>query len=153
MVRAWEAGGKKDKRPQSPLDGGGHYQFVPGNIVRATKESIAQVFASMQASNETYLRRYFPDYDNMCADAQLGLHLMSWAYGAAFSPKWPHLTAAIRNGQWEEAANQAKPSDKEMAAQNDSFHRRVAAIQTCFRNAGLTKDPETLSYPQELAAN
>lgn len=144
-VHTWEAAGKKRPKPVSPDSGGAHYQYVPGNKVRATKASIERATTNKMLAFEAVLKKSFPAFEDWPADAQLGLLLMSWAYGAAFAPKWPHFTAAARRQDWLTCAAECKPSAHELAANNNSFKQRCALIEKLFTKAATAKDSMVLS--------
>jgi hypothetical protein len=120
--------------------GGGHYE--PMTTVRATRASIERVAGAKLGANAAMLKQTFPAFEEWPARAQLAILGMAWAYGAAFTRTWPRFTAACRAQDWATAAEQSVPSAAEMAKQNDSFHRRVAATEALFLAAAA--DPQDL---------
>lgn len=72
--------------------GGNSAVFRNACDLRLDEAGMMQAFASHLKNDETHLRHYFPNYDNVCADAQLALHSMAWADGSAFSPHYPKFT-------------------------------------------------------------
>jgi len=137
-----------------PRKGGVQYENV--TRLRLSDAAITTLTSMKLSQNERVIEAFIPEFYILCSDAQLAIHSMSWALGAACWPKWPKLTAAIRSGAWDVANQQCQPSDAEMAVQNDSFHKRVASWHTLFSNAGVVAaqqiDPEALQYPTVLAA-
>lgn len=141
-LQAWDG---KSPKPQSYDDGGCHYQFVPGNRVRATKASIERATTNKMLAFEAVLKKSFPAFEDWPADAQLALLLFSWAYGPAFAPKWPHFTAAARRQDWLTCAEESKPSPRELAANNKSFRDRCVLIEKLFTKAATARDLMVLS--------
>ncbi len=123
--------------------GGAH--FAAYTVIRATLEGLSLVSAGKLRLFESQVRRFFPGWDDACADAQLPVLSKAWAGGGLFEEEWPHFTAAWNAGAWEECAVQAMPSPARMAAQNESYHRRIAAEQRHLRAAATAPDPESFS--------
>jgi GH24 family phage-related lysozyme (muramidase) len=97
-------------------------------------------------ANEDTLRGAHPDFDNLPADAQLGLHSMAWAMGAAFH--FPQFTAGINNKDFATAAAQCH-------MQGTGIDARNAADVVLFNNAAAVQaaggDPDVLYYPAKIA--
>jgi hypothetical protein len=127
----------------SGVDGGAHFEEL--TTISATMASLNIAGASKLRTAENYLRRFFPAWEDACADAQLPALSKAWADGPLFEPKWPKFTAAFNACDFAECANQATPSDEEMARQNPSFRRRIAS-EIAHLNAAVTSaDPEAFA--------
>lgn len=57
---------------------------------------------------EPILRSFFPNYDTIPADAQLGILSMAWAMGPGFPAHWPAFTEAVNAGNWLKAADECQ---------------------------------------------
>jgi len=134
---AWQV--VKSDTTLNPANGGVQY----GNLttVRASRKSIENLFWKKVNQNEIILKFIFPNWEELPASKQMALLSMSWAYGPHLDQGWPHMVAAIKAGNWTEAAAQCKPSPAEMAKQNVSFRLRVQSIAELFSYTG---DPDTL---------
>lgn len=58
--------------------------------------------------NEQILTRFFPDFEEWPAEAQLATLSMAWAMGAGFPSTWPRFTAAARAHDWAACAENCK---------------------------------------------
>jgi hypothetical protein len=123
--------------------GGAHYALLTN--VRVTREGLALAAKGTLLRFESQLRASFRGWDDACADAQLPVLSKAWAGGGLFAAEWPRFTAAWNASEWEECAAQAMPSPAKMAAQNESYRRRIAAEQRHLRAAAMTPDPESFS--------
>jgi GH24 family phage-related lysozyme (muramidase) len=119
--------------------------------IRLDKEAIDRLVQAKLLQNETILRRRFPGYDRWPADAQLGVHSMSWAMGSGFD--FPKFVAAV---------NKPRPDFRAAAAASfiydpgNPIEGRNAANRQLFLNAAHAlergHDVSTLFYPQVLQA-
>lgn len=128
------------------INGGAHYIEVPGNIARATRESVEATFLAHVAVDEAHLRTVFPEWDEWPWQAQLSTSSIAYAAGRYVEVDWPRFTAACRANDWGTAALECKPSPAEMAKQNDSFQRRIVEQVRLFREAAQLRDtvPEVI---------
>lgn len=114
--------------------------------------AISNIVVEKAHEFEDTLRRSFPDYDNLPADAQMGLLSMSWAMGAGFAPGWPHFTQAVNSKDFSSAATQSHMND----STNPGLVPRNAANVILFNNAAQVEsaggDPEVLYYPTSLTS-
>jgi GH24 family phage-related lysozyme (muramidase) len=156
IAASWSA--VKNDTTIDPEDGSADYGALPGNIVRATRESIERLCMRKFAQNELALTHWFPGIFSFCADAQLLLASMTWAMGAGAFAKWPHFTAAVNRGDWRATAQKhGVPTSCQMdeTGQNDAFRRRNAANLVLAKNAAIVSecgmDPEVLHWPVALA--
>jgi hypothetical protein len=69
-----------------------------------------------------------PNYATIPGLAQMARMRTSWADGGA-SP-WPHLDAAISNGNWTEAQNQCMPED--LAVQTPAYVQSYNAVKQMY---------------------
>lgn len=139
--------------------GGG--AFATLTKLRLTKETIDAMDAAKLARFELVLRTYFPGWDAWPADAQLATLSMAWAAGPAFSPGFPHFTAAVNAGQWDVAAGPEGDADTDIAVRGEAWLRdgtpgqatanenpglrpRNLANRALFRAAVMTTDPTRL---------
>jgi hypothetical protein len=85
------------------------------------------------ADAEPNLRRDFPGYDAMQADAQLGVLLLSYALGSNFSREFPKFTAAVNAPvpDWTTAAEEGQISTRG----NPGVRDRDADVRVMFENA------------------
>lgn len=138
----------------NPKRGGAQYENVTS--LRISDDAITNLVATKLAQNEAVTLSLVPEFPTFPADAQLGWLSMDWALGAYFPRKWPKLTAAARDGDWNTCAVECQPSAEEMAKQNDSFHKRVSTWITLFKNAAAVVaqqiDPNALQFPLSVAA-
>jgi hypothetical protein len=115
------------------------------------------------------LLSFFPGAEAWCADAQLGLISMSWALGEHFSPMFPHFTLAANTGDWDVVAGPPGDVNTVLTARgqcwmkdgspgqlsanlNPGLRKRNIATKVLFTNAKLSKDPDTLYFPQAFTA-
>ena len=106
---------------------------LPGNAIRATRESLAKAAAYKLAQNETNVRKYFPGWDTFPAAGQMLILSMAWAMGSHAFGAWPHFCARVNEGDWlAVAVPHEDPSSCLMSehGENDSFHlRNLASLE------------------------
>lgn len=111
-------------------------------------EGIASVVAGRFASNEAWLRRRFPEYEDWPADGQLGILSMAWAAGAAFH--FPRFEAAAAARDFATCSVECHMAD----ALNPGLVPRNKANAVLFMNAAAVQatggDPEELHFPTQL---
>ncbi len=141
------------KANAAELGARGHKACERRNDLRLSPEAIDSLVLAKAAQNHEVLRGHFPAIDDVPADAQLGLHSMAWALGAAFAPRWPNFTAAVRAGDFRTAADQCHMSEDG----NPGVVPRNVANALLFRNAATVVDgggdPEALHWPSEASAD
>lgn len=110
------------------------------------KKSMDSLKEGQLSHNETILRSAFPNWDNLPADAQLGILSMAWAAGPYFYKKFPRFTAAVNSGDFVTASRECH-----MAGLNAD---RQDAQELLFKNAAsvLVKgaDKTTLYWPNAV---
>lgn len=122
--------------------GGAHYAALTS--IRLTAAGMAQAAQTVLERFESELCTLLPNFEDAPAHAQMAALLMAWAYGGLFPATWPHWRAAFIASKWAECANQTTPNAAEMAAQNVSFHRRVATEIAHFKALATDTDPDSL---------
>ncbi len=74
-----------------------------------TQDGIEQLAWHRLRLNEHYLIEHaFPTFEDFPADAQLGIHSISWACGAGFPEFFPKFTKAAKAGDWLTCAKECK---------------------------------------------
>jgi hypothetical protein len=88
--------------------------------------------------NDRYIAGWFPDWENVPADAQLAVHSMAWAAGPGFNRKFPAFTKAALAGDWmgARAECELRPVSPE-GIPNPGVIPRNRANQLCFANAAV----------------
>lgn len=140
--------------------GGMIYQSI--TKLRLTNEGVLELVLGHLKSDEVWLRKYFPNYDEFPADAQLALHSMAWANGAAFSPGYPTFTKHAKVLNFRGCANECwigpilptkdtPVENRRPDPKNPGVHPRNLANYKLFQNADLVirykLDPDILYYP------
>jgi hypothetical protein len=141
IATAWQT--VKSRQDLKEL-GGGNSAFANLTDIRLDDAGIQEAYQGWVSAAEPHLRKYFPSYDRMPADAQLAILLMAYAMGSAFSPGYPHFTSAI---------NAVVPDYNEAAAQshistvgNPGIVPRDADIVTCLQNAARAQADGSVPY-------
>lgn len=108
---AVEAGYMAVKGAGAAGRGGGNQAGL--SSLRISDDDVANLTATKMLGNEQILKRSFPNYDNLPADAQLLLHSMAWAMGPAFAGGYPSFTSAVNavTPNWKTAALQSWMKD------------------------------------------
>ncbi|MEN3308752.1 MAG: hypothetical protein V7603_4954 [Micromonosporaceae bacterium] len=85
-----------------------------GHIDDLVRQKADEFEATLKRSAE------FAGFDDMPADAQLGLLSMAWAMGPAFAPKFPRFASACQDGRWGDAADQCHIAGPGLGRRNDA---------------------------------
>jgi len=121
--------------------------FGPITTIRLDKAGIDTLIQQRLATNEAFLRKKYPGYDHWPADAQMGIHSMSWAMGPGFN--FPQFTKAVNQLRPDFAAAAIASHINEKG--NPGIVPRNAANLQLFNNAEavlkLHADPSKLFYP------
>ncbi len=132
----------------SSLDQRGGAVYGSYTSLHLTDDAIDSLVQSKLQANEAELQRYFPDWDNWPADAQMGALSMAWAMGAGFPETFKNFVAAANTGDWMTAATQSQ------MAPTPGIAPRNAADLLLFQNAAVANaNPETLYYPNQAWAD
>lgn len=127
------------------MQGGGVFGSL--TTIRLTPAAIQQTVSAQLNSNETYARKYFPNWDDFCADAQMGILSMQWAMGAAFPATFTQFTAAANSGDWTTASAQS-------VFRGTGVQARINQDKILFGNAQVVADksldPDALYWPSNL---
>jgi GH24 family phage-related lysozyme (muramidase) len=155
ITAAWNAVDAERSDPKGQRQSSGlatHYgqAFEGVTTIRLTQSDLADLFQGQLASDEASLRHYFPGWDSLPADGQMGILSMSWAMGTGhFGTDFGTFTAAVNAGDWATA-------DAHSAFRGAGVARRIAANHVMFQNAAQVVqqglDPAVLYYPTRLAA-
>jgi GH24 family phage-related lysozyme (muramidase) len=152
ITTAWHAvdcqrSDPKGKRQTSGLATKYGGAFAGVTTIRLTEDGVTAVVLRQVAANEATLRKYFPGYDTMPADAQMCINSMAWAMGAGFPATFKAFTAAVNAGDW--GAAKANADFRGVGVAN-----RIAANKVMLGNAGEAAlrgvDPGELFYPSDL---
>lgn len=131
------------------LKGGGW--FARYSTLRLDEADVDALTFRKLDSNEMILRRRFDDYDNWPADAQLAIH--SWAWGVGPSAGYPQMSAALRRGDFAEAAKNVTMTYN--GAEIGTLVIRNARNRLLLTNAQRVRafglDPERLYWPTDVA--
>lgn len=78
-----------------------HWKFAaPLTKMRLTPAGVLQVAERRLLGNEKILRSYFPNWDAIPADGQLGIFSMAWACGAGFPRTFGNFREAVNRQDW-----------------------------------------------------
>jgi GH24 family phage-related lysozyme (muramidase) len=108
-----------------------HKHALELTTIRLTDEDIDALVRKRLAEHERDFVRTFTRFDDMPADAQLGIHSLAWAVGSGFTQKFPTFTRAALAGNWRQAAAVAKIREEG----NPGVVPRNKANRLCFENA------------------
>jgi GH24 family phage-related lysozyme (muramidase) len=122
----------------------------PLTTIRLDADGIQQAVQTTLDSNEALLRSYFPNWDNLPADAQAAIMSMAWAMGAGFPATFVQFTADINAGNFAQAANDSN-------FQGVGVSQRIAMDKAMLNNAQIVADngydPTVLYWPNLPTAN
>jgi GH24 family phage-related lysozyme (muramidase) len=128
-----------------------HTHALELTTIRLTDEDIDELVRKRLAEHERYFVRTFTRFDDMPADAQLGIHSLAWAVGPGFTQKFPSFTAAALAGNWRQAAAVAKIREDG----NPGVVPRNKANRLCFENAAAViesgADRSVLHWPNAFS--
>lgn len=136
----------KNDHSLDPAGGGAQYKKL--TTLRLAEGTIDRLVLSRLDLNGQYLQAHYPFFQGLPADAQLAALSMTWAAGAA-SP-FPKFWAAMRQGNFMEAANQCSLK----APKGSTLVRRNLCNKLLLVNAArvqeLKLDPRVLYWPKVL---
>jgi hypothetical protein len=101
--------------------GGGSPIFKNSAELHLSEGGIALLVDQRLEMNDKYLSKSFPTFVNWPADAQLGLHSMSWACGPGLRPEFPHFSASVDKYDFASAAGPAGDPNANFAARGQSW--------------------------------
>jgi GH24 family phage-related lysozyme (muramidase) len=114
-----------------------HYKYAaPLSTIRLTDEDIDAFVAKRLATTERALRKYFPDWDEFPADAQLGCLSMAWAVGDGFPTIFKNFTRFANQHDWTAAVACCRIKE----AGNPGIVPRNRRNELCFENAATVLD-------------
>jgi len=137
-----------------------HWKFaLAATQCRLTEAAMDELVMAKLLENEAFLRKTFTKWDDLPADAQLGIFSMAWACGPGFTKKFVNFTRLALAGNW--AGTIAKDPTGGYAAKiretgNPGVVPRNAANRLCFANAAavlrLGSDISLLAWPNAVSA-
>jgi hypothetical protein len=143
IIAAWaEVKARQDMRLRS------YREFQSFNNLRLSDDAIATLVDRRLLEQEAFLiQHHFPDFENWCADAQLGCLSMTWAMGANFPARFVRFKQACLNEDWETAKTECTIN----ATGNPGVKPRNQANATLFANAARVAEqglePSVVYYP------
>ncbi len=106
--------------------------------IRLDEEGMVSLYETALASAETQLRKDFPNWDDLPADAQMAMLIMAWAMGSAFryggEKGFPKFGRAIDAQDFDTAAEESF-FNVQGGGTKDSRSGRNADIAVMFANA------------------
>lgn len=127
--------------------GGGNFGHITS--LRLSEEAVDALVASKLAEVGRQLKKRFPTFDEMPADAGLALVSMAWAMGEARFAQFPKFSAFIRAGDYHGAAGECL-----MQPNKGSLRDRNKANAVMLKNAAYVAaegmDCSVLHYPRDL---
>lgn len=134
--------------------------FLVVTHLRATDASIDDLFARKLAQAELAMMGAFPAWSTWCADAQMAALSYCWAMGTAWPSKFPHCSAMLNAGQWDEVLKDDPSTGRRYCemrlppSANASLRARRDEAITMLCNAAVASieglDPAVLHWPQAL---
>lgn len=127
-----------------------HWKYaLAATKCRLTEDEIDRLVQHRLALAEADMRRAFPEWDTLPADAQLACLSMCWAVGSGWpGPNhFPHLAECVREQDWAGCVANCEIR----TAGNPGVVPRNAKNKLCFLNAAAVKsagsDPGVLHWP------
>jgi hypothetical protein len=129
-----------------------HYKYAaPLSTIRLTDEDIDTFVAKRLATTERALRKYFPDWNEFPADAQLGCLSMAWAVGDGFPTIFKNFTRAANQHDWTAAIACCRIKTDN----NPGVIPRNRRNELCFENAATvierSGDRSVLHWPERAS--
>ena len=125
---------------------GGAFEHV--TEIRLDHDGINACVAHQIAANEIFMRKYFPAFDALPADAQLCLHSMAWAMGPGFAATFQKFRDEINAGQYAAA-------EPDAVFRGSGVQRRIDQDKLLLGNAQAVVDhdlsPDALWWPADLS--
>jgi GH24 family phage-related lysozyme (muramidase) len=90
-----------------------HYKYATRHAkLRLSEPDVDALTLGRLDTFESFLERYYPEFDLWPAPAQLATLSMSWAMGPGFPPKWKNHSLACRAQNWPHAAATCKMRER-----------------------------------------
>lgn len=116
-----------------------HWKYAAKlNDLRLSDRDVDDLVERVLDTNVAYLRRTFTKWDQLPADAQLGILSMAWAVGPGFTKTFANFTRAALAGQWLAVTHPDDKGDyacKIREKGNPGVVPRNANNRLCFANA------------------
>ncbi len=124
-----------------------HVHAESFTTIRLTDEGVDALVMRRLRANETYLKKFLPEWEEFSADAQLGILSLCWAVGAGINKTRPALVNAINDRDWIAAKVHARID----SVGNAGVVPRNRNQELCFDNAQTVQErglpPEWLFWP------
>jgi|SRR6478609_1545868 len=118
-------------------------QYKSASSLRLTDSGVQDLLAHRALDFEATLRKWFPDWDNWPADAQMAALGMSWACGPAFPRTFTNFAHYANVRDWANAAKCAKIREQG----NPGIVPRNKQIALCLANAAAIDSPDGYATP------
>lgn len=144
-IKALGSGDHKQGNPAARL---GHLYARPHTRLRLTQEGLEASLVGKLNQMDSYLAKRFPEYEEWCADAQLGTLSLAWACGPAF--RFPKLEAALRVKDFRTSSVECFMHEERTIS---GLRPRNVANRILFTNAAIvmgTFNSDQLFYPTDL---
>lgn len=126
------------------LPKGMHFnRYRAASTLRLTEAGIVGLLTQRALGFEVVLRKYFPEWDDWPADAQLAVMAMAWACGPGFPKKFLNFARYALDRDWINAAKCAGIK----TAGNPGIVPRNAQVQLCLANAAAIDNPGGYATP------
>lgn len=124
--------------------GGGHFADVAQ--LRLDDQGVANLVHAKFLENEKALQKRYADYETWPACAQLAVHSLAWACGAAYH--FPQMDVALAGRDFDTAAREIEMTPAHNPGNN--LKKRNLANEILMRNAQRVEsyhlDPDTLAW-------
>ena len=133
----------------------GHLYARQITSLRLTPDGMRDIALGKLDANDAALRARYAEWDNFPACAQMALHSLAWACGAAY--RFPRLDEAVRASDWDVASVhiQMRETTPEGVV-NAGLRPRNKANRTLMSNAERVRtyglDPDTIEWRYLLGA-
>jgi GH24 family phage-related lysozyme (muramidase) len=106
--------------------------------LRLADDAIDSLTRAKMSANDAILASRFAGWEDLPADAQLGVHSLAWACGPAF--RFPHFEAALAVRDWVTCAIECRMTE----TGNPGLRARNIANVALFTSAGEPGDPSVV---------
>jgi hypothetical protein len=152
IAQAWTT--VKGATTMAKLGGGA---FAGLTDLRLTPDGVAYLVDARLDSNNIYLAKRWPDFEQWPADAQMGAHSIAWAAGPGWTaPNFDRMVRAVPKDWAGIAGHMGVPGEAWLNdTGNPGLRPRNLANQALFYNAYVVQrdpgmDPSILYYPEHL---
>jgi hypothetical protein len=129
-------------------------EFERFTKLRLTPEYVRDLTARTAREFETTLRSYFPTWDSLPADAQLGILSLAWANGPHFPGNQPHgfpkFRQAVNERDFERAALESHMDETGVSALNKRNRANFILLNNAHAVERDKLEPSVLYWPKDL---